>query len=67
MSSRRRWKHALRSSTSPSTSLQERLAEAGEEQAREVVEQAQDQGQQAQQLMSEASPTGTGRRTPEGI
>ncbi len=36
-------------------SLQERLAEAGEEQAREAVEQAQNQGQQAQQSMSEAA------------
>ncbi len=36
-------------------SLQERLAEAGEEQAREAVEEAQSQGQQAQQSMSEAA------------
>jgi len=35
--------------------LRDRLAEAGEEQAREVVEQAQDQGQRAQQSMSEAA------------
>ncbi len=35
--------------------LQQRLAEAGEEQAREAVEQAQTQGQQAQQSMSEAA------------
>jgi hypothetical protein len=35
--------------------LQERLAEAGEEQARDAVEQAQNQGQQAQQSMSEAA------------
>ena len=35
--------------------LQQRLAEAGEEQAREAVEQAQTQGQQAQRSMSEAA------------
>ena len=35
--------------------LRDRLAEAGEEQAREVVEQAQNQGQRAQQSMSEAA------------
>ena len=35
--------------------LQERLAEAGEEEARDAVEQAQNQGQQAQQSMSEAA------------
>ncbi|MCH7856903.1 MAG: hypothetical protein IIB37_09145, partial [Gemmatimonadetes bacterium] len=36
-------------------SLQARLAEAGEEQARDAVEQAQKQGQQAQQSMSDAA------------
>jgi hypothetical protein len=35
--------------------LQERLAQAGEEQARDAVEQARNQGQQAQQSMSEAA------------
>ncbi len=35
--------------------LQERLAEAGEEEARDAVEQAQNQGRQAQQSMSEAA------------
>jgi hypothetical protein len=35
--------------------LQERLAQAGEEQARDAVEQVQNQGQQAQQSMSEAA------------
>lgn len=35
--------------------LQERLAEAGEEQAQAAVEQAREQGQQAQQSMSEAA------------
>jgi hypothetical protein len=35
--------------------LQERLAEAGEAQARDAVEQAQNQGQQVQQSMSEAA------------
>ena len=45
--------------------LQERLAEAGEERARETVEQAQNQGQQAQQSMSEAAQQALGGEPQE--